>query len=638
MPFMTDEATDEPKRSDPKITERTAEKYRQDVISELEAENNRLRERTDTLERSLNERTSELRAFGIAALAVQGARRVVHQPTLLARVPGAALRAVRGGAPGPADKPSVGPIPPAVRRLTGSGSSSRIGLPRDPSTLKVALVADEPLALALGPECQTIRLTPEGWKSALAARRPDLLLVESAWRGSAGAWQYRIPWYGHPTSIGLVDLRALTAWCASNGVPSVFWETAGPVGRGRFDEAASLFDVILTTDPAALAYYDALPTRRAGIVDLLEPGIQFRRHHPGSAEHRRAGRSSAQDGSRPPGGAVFVGFYDRVRPLGDREALDRLLDAGLNHGLVIHDTAGVAGPDAPGFPERFRAVIAPFVGTEGLPDVLRNAAVVLVDAPGGDAEVLPPAVLEALACGTPVVSTPNRAIRALFGDHVPGAAQTDDPAAALDTILADLAAARRRIRRSVLPGLVRDYRIGARLGRLATAAQIGTLPAATTIAVAVLHDEPSRTAALIDALTALGDASEFLIGTTDWDGAGSVLAESLRAARPLVPVRLVEQTGETTTARRLERLAGATDVDWIAPWSDPATQDSGPDDREPVPDPLEALVLATVFQHGDRVSGADARLPLAVRRRSVVADGWAANSGVKRVAIGGSTG
>lgn len=632
MPFMTDEGPDAPKRSDPKITERTAAKYRGDVISELEAENNRLRERTDTLQRWLNERTSELRVFGIAAQAVQGARRVVQQPTLLARVPGAALRAVRGGTPGPGDQRPVGPIPPAARRLTGSGSSSRIGLPRDPSTLTVALVADEPLAMALGPECHTIWITPENWQAALAARRPDLLLVESAWRGSAGAWQYRIPWYGHPTSIGLVDLRALTTWCASNGVPSVFWDTAGPVGRGRFDEAAALFDVILTTDACALAHYDILPTRRGAIVDVLEPGIQFRRYHPGSAESRQARHVPGQDGARLPGGAVFVGFYDRARPLDDREALDRLLDAGLKHGLVIHDTAGVAGPDAPGFPERFRPVIAPFVGTAGLPDVLRNAAVVLVDAPGGDAEVLPAAVLEALACGTPVVSTPNRAIRALFGDQVPGAAQTDDPAVALDTILADPAAARRRILRSVLPGLARDYRIGERLGRLATAAQIATLPTATTIAVAVLHDELSRTAVLSEALAALGDASEFLIGTTDWDGAGSVLAESLRAARPLVPVRLVDQAAEMTTARRLERLAGTTDVDWIAAWSDWATPDSGPDDREPASDPLEALLLATIFQHGDRVSGADARLPLAVRRRSVVAGGWAANPDVNRSA------
>src|ERR1019366_2162225 len=58
MPFMTGAGPPEPRRSDSKITERTAENYRGDVISELEGENNRLRERADTLQRALNERTS----------------------------------------------------------------------------------------------------------------------------------------------------------------------------------------------------------------------------------------------------------------------------------------------------------------------------------------------------------------------------------------------------------------------------------------------------------------------------------------------------------------------------------------------------------------------------------------------------
>ncbi len=617
MRRMTDEAPDEPMPSDPGVTERTAIRYREDLISELETENSRLRERTDTLQRWLNERTSELRAFGIAAQAVQGARRVVHQPTLLARVPGAAMRAVRGGGSTtpPVEHPVV-PVPPASQRLARPGSSPRIGAIRDLSALTVALVADEPLALALGPECRVICLTPGDWPAELAANRPDLLLVESAWRASAGAWQYRIAWYGHPTSIGLVDLRALTAWCASNGIPSVFWETSGPVARGRFDEAAALFDVILTTDPLGLAHYDALPGRRAGIVDLLEPAIQFRRHHPGAV-----GEDSSGAGAGRP---VFVGAYDRTRPLADREALDRLLDAGLKHGLVIHDTAGVAGPDEPGFPARFQAAIASAVSTEGLPHVLRQAGVVLIDAPGGDAQVLPVGLLEALACGAPVISTPNLAIRALFGDQVPGASSADDPAAALAQVLADPAAARAVVRRRILPMLARDFRMRDRLARLAAAADIATSAAEPTIAVAVLHDLPGETATVLASLAGLGDASEFLIGTTNWDGAGSVLAAGLRAARPEVSVRLLEQPSEASSVQRLERLAAAASAEWIAAWSAQAAPAGLPDDRAAIDDPLEAVFVAAVSQPGDRIAGAHARLPLAVRRESVLAGGWPA--------------
>ena len=616
MRRMTDDAPDEPMPSDPGVTERTALRYREDLIAELETENSRLRERTDTLQRWLNERTSELRAFGIAAQAVQGARRVVHQPTLLARVPGAAMRAVRGGGTTPAVERPVVPVPPASQRLAGPGSSRRIGALRDPSTLTVALVADEPLALALGPECRVICLTPGNWPEELAANRPDLLLVESAWRASAGAWQYRIAWYGHPTSIGLVDLRALAAWCTANGIPSVFWETSGPAARGRFDEAASLFDVILTTDPLGLAHYDALPGRRARIVDLLEPAIQFRHHHPGAD-----GQDSSGAGAGRP---VFVGAYDRTRPLADREALDRLLDAGLEHDLVIHDTAGVAGPDEPGFPARFQAAIAPTMSTDRLPDVLRQAGAVLIEAPGGDARILPVGLLEALACGAPVIATPSLAIRALFGDQVPGASPADDPAAALAQVLADRTAARAAVRRRILPMLARDFRMRDRLARLAAAADIATSAAAPSVAVAVLHDLPGETATVLASLAGLGDASEFLIGTTDWDRAGSVLAAALRAARPEVSVRLLEQPSAATSVQRLERLAAAASAEWIAAWSAQGAPAGATDDGGAIDDPLEAVLLAAVIQSGDRIAGAHARLPLAVRRGSVLAGGWPA--------------
>jgi glycosyltransferase involved in cell wall biosynthesis len=631
MLFMSQEASDESNRSDLTITERTAEQYREHVISELETENARLREWTDTLQRSLDERTSELRAFGIAAQAVKGARRLVHQPTLLARVPRAALRALRGDGRGQGVGRRQVPVPPAARRLAGAALSARIHSPRDLSALTVALVVDEPLALALGPECRTIRLTPGTWQPALEADLPDFLLVESAWRGTAGAWQYRIAWYGHASSIGLVDLRALTEWCASKGVPSVFWDTSGPVGLGRFDEAASLFDVILTADAAALAHYDCLATRQATIVDVLEPGIQFRDHHPGAV-----GEDRPEGGSRAlAGGPIFVGSYDRERPLADREALDRLLDAGLQRGLRIHDVGGVAGPDAPGFPERFRAAIQPFVGTAALPDLLRAASVVLVDAPGGEAELLPLGLLEALACGTPAVSTPSLSVRARFGDDVPGAAPADDPNEALDLVLADPAAARRRIRGNVLPALARDFLIRERLGRLATAVGIATLPPPRAIAVALLHDEASGTASLVQALAEVGHASEFLVGTTDWEGAGKPLAEALRAARPLVPVRLVEQVSGSTTAHRLERLAGATEADWIAAWSGRASADSGSVDPDRGQDPLEPLLLAIAFADGDRAFGEDARMPMAIRRQAVGVQGWPEEREVGRVSVGG---
>lgn len=613
MAAMSDETAGPPGPSDSTITERTARDYRDNLVSELETENDRLRQWADTLQLALDDRTSELRAFGVAAQLLQGARRVTRQPKLLGRIPGAALRAVRGGGSGgPApERPRV-PTPPDLRRMGGSSSAARIGAGRHARSLTIGLVADEPLTLALGGECTSVVLTPANWRAAVAATRPDFILVESAWRAAAGAWQYRIAWYGHPTSIRLLDLRALTGWCSANDVPSIFWDTAGPVGRGRFDEAAALFDVILTTDPAYLAHYDSLPTRRATTVDVLEAGVQFQHHHPAAQTEPAVETVGAV------AGPVFVGTYDRARSLDDREALDRLLDAGLARGLAIYDTSGVAGPDAPGFPARFQAAIRPFAGADRRADLLRNASVVLVDSPGGEAELIPVSLLEALACGTPVISTPSRAVRARFGPAVPGSASTDDPAVELNRILGDPAAAQARIRHEVLPALARDCSIGDRLARLAAAARISVDSVPTRIAVLVLHDDPSRTAATAQALSQLAAVTELVVGSTDWDGAGRGLAESLRAARPGIPVRLVEQSRAATEMARLARLVEATDVDWIAPWFDELIDGPAATDPGTGADPLDSLLVAIVFQPGDRVEGFDRRLPRAFRRGAQV--------------------
>ena len=615
MLTMTDDRPVVPASSDPAITERTAEAYRDDLIAELEADNRRLRERTDTLQRWLNERTAELRAFGVAAQAVQGARRVVHQPTLLARVPAAAIRAIRGGGrPAPAEPAATAPSPPPAVRL--GGPARRISPFRDPAGLTVALVADEPLALALAPECTTIRIRPDDWPAVLADRQPDLLLVESAWRATAGAWQYRIAWYGHPLAIGLDDLRALTEWCRANGIPSVFWDTAGPVAAGRFDEAAALFDVILVADPALIDHYDTLPTRRASVVDCLLAGVQFRRHHP-------AGPAPAA--SPAGGGVIFAGAYDRTRPLADREALDRLLDAGLEHGLVIHDTAGIAGPDAAGFPARFRAAIAPFVATADLPTVLRTADLVLVDAPGGEAQGIPWAALEALASGTPIVATPNRALLERFGAELPGASPADDPGPAIAAILADPAAARRRLEQVVVPAVARADQIGDRLVRLAAAVGIDVVARRPSIAVAVLGDEAARIPQVAAGLAAIADATEFVVGTTDW-AVGSELAASLASALEATgarrPIRLVEQATELAAGPRLERLAAVTAADWFAAWFDRAGRDDDPGD------PLEPLVVATTYAEADPIRGDDPRLPILVRRSAAGSIDWPAGAEV----------
>jgi hypothetical protein len=101
------------------------------------------------------------------------------------------------------------------------------------------------------------------------ARPPHLLLVESAWRGNGGAWQYRIAWHAHPDALLRRDLRALVGWCAARDIPSVFWDTTGVPGTDRFVDAAASFDLVAAPDEVASARHRDHPDGRgAGVVVL----------------------------------------------------------------------------------------------------------------------------------------------------------------------------------------------------------------------------------------------------------------------------------------------------------------------------------------------------------------------------------
>ena len=58
---------------------------------------------------------------------------------------------------------------------------------------RIALIADEFTQIALAPEADIIHLTPNNWRLQLLGRKaPDMLFVESAWRGYKNSWQGKL--------------------------------------------------------------------------------------------------------------------------------------------------------------------------------------------------------------------------------------------------------------------------------------------------------------------------------------------------------------------------------------------------------------------------------------------------------------
>lgn len=419
--------------------------------------------------------------------------------------------------------------------------------PVDPRNLVVAAVMDEMSAACFDPECRLVQVTAEDWRAQLAAERPDLLLVESAWNGNSGGWQYRIASYPHPDYAGLPQLRELVTWASDRGIPTVFWNKEDPVHFDRFKAAAALFDVVLTTDANCIERYRALPGARAQVVEALPFAAQPRLHNPITPDEPRLDAP------------CFAGTFYRDRHVDRQAQLEWLLDAGKPHGLVIYDRMHGSTSDAYGFPERFRENIAGQLPYDELVKVYKRHKVFLnVNSVTDSPTMCSRRVFELIACDTSVVSTDALSLRELLPGAVAIAADRTEAEAALAELLGDetaRAAKARTARRLVL----RMHTYRERMRRIAELAGFPVAPeGATGVAVAALADESedtTRLAALIDSQELT--PAEVLVGYSGAADPGPL--EQL----PDVRVRLVEQAADRPDGERLAELGRLSASPWV---------------------------------------------------------------------------
>jgi SAM-dependent methyltransferase/glycosyltransferase involved in cell wall biosynthesis len=322
--------------------------------------------------------------------------------------------------------------------------------------LRVATILDEISAACFAPECELVPLTLEGWDEQLDERRPDLLLVESAWSGNGGEWQYRIARYPRQDLAGLPALRALLAGCRERGIPTAFWNKEDPVHFERFAEAASLFDHVFTTDSRCAARYRALPGERT--VTPLPFAAQPRIHNPAAVVEERSASP------------CFAGAWYRDRHPDRREALAALLDAARPRGLVIYDRSFGGDDEAFGFPERFQPHVLGGLPYERILDVYKSHRVFLNANSVADSPTMcSRRVFELAACDTAILSTPGAALSALLGDAVLEAGDEGSAAAALERLLGDEAERARRTR-AARRAVFAEHTYAARLATIAETA------------------------------------------------------------------------------------------------------------------------------------------------------------------------
>ncbi len=293
---------------------------------------------------------------------------------------------------------------------------------RPARALHVATILDEFSHQALAPEWDQHALTTAPAAEQLATIGPALVFVESAWQGNGGAFLYEL---AHLASRDRSPVRdALTAATAA-GIPTVFWNKEDPVHFDTFAPAAAMFDWIFTTDADCVARYRLLAAHER--IGVLPFAAQPRIHNPIGAPATRLAR------------ACFAGSWqaDHYAERGADVAmlLRPVLDAGL---LDIFDRMTAPAATGARFPAPYdRAVLGARSYSDLLVEYRRYACFLNVNSVKSSPTMCSRRIFELLACRTPVISTPSRAIDELLGDTVITVDEPGDARAAVEQLVGD---------------------------------------------------------------------------------------------------------------------------------------------------------------------------------------------------------
>lgn len=181
-------------------------------------------------------------------------------------------------------------------RLEKSGRRDCTDLPL--AEIKVACVMDEFTFHSYHPECQLFQLSPEHVVDELQAFNPDLLFIESAWRGKDNRWDRKIGTLSE-------ELRAALQWCRERNIPSIFWNKEDPIHFETFLTTAQQFDYVFTTDIDCIARYKAALGHER--VYLLPFACQPVIHNPVEYYQRKDAFCFA--------GAYYVRYPERTKDL-----------------------------------------------------------------------------------------------------------------------------------------------------------------------------------------------------------------------------------------------------------------------------------------------------------------------------------
>lgn len=276
---------------------------------------------------------------------------------------------------------------------------------------KIGLVADLATSVGLAPDANLVQLTPGNWKFKINLFRPDLVLVESAWRGHNNSWQRQI------VDSPSVRLAELVEYCRKRDIPAVFWNKEDPIHFERFKHAALLFDYVLTTDVDSVPAYRALQGATFKAVGTLAFCAQPKLHFPASVNDQVEER------------VAFLGGYYGTELAQRSEQQLQILTALGCEGLKIYDRFWFEHKNDGSFPEALKRFCHPSVDLRTSYELYRKYKTHLnFNTVQQSQSMLSRRVFELAASKAAIISSPSIAMGNIFGSHIP---QVIDGAAAI---------------------------------------------------------------------------------------------------------------------------------------------------------------------------------------------------------------
>jgi glycosyltransferase involved in cell wall biosynthesis len=421
--------------------------------------------------------------------------------------------------------------------------------------LRIAAIMDDFTHYGFASECQLLPLSASTWREQITDFKPDILFIESAWRGLDESWVRKI---SDPSD----EFRDMLQWAKQQKVPTLLWCKEDPVHFSRFLPVARQVDHVFTTDMDCIAKYKrALGHER---VYLLPFAAQPALHNPLATVERREGFSFA--------GSWYPRYLERQADFRTLIGVARKLKW-----VDIYDRNGNRPPPHDFvFPEEFQSEIRgtlPYTEMDKGYKGYRYG--ITVNTVKQSQTMFARRALDLMACNTVVVSNFSKGLRQLFGDLVIASDDPKELERRLESLVND-DVAYRKLRLQALRKVLAEHTYTQRLAYVAS--KVFERPVhADTPRVALLAEVSSQAEA-----TAAID----VLKRQAWTNIALILVG---------PRSLGRHPGVEVVSDRLAAWSRAMEFDYVAPLS-------GADyyGRHYVSD----MALATAFASGDGLTKA----------------------------------